>query len=220
MHRVGGVVAVGARVEQDDVAGRRLILATGLRDELPPVPGLEDLFGTVAAHCPYCHGHEFSGTPVGILGAGPHAARVALLMERISSKLVVLTNGGELDAEVRATLDAHGVEVRGERVTGVERSSGGARVLFDDGPHEDLGGLMVAPTTHQAAPFAEQLGLELRESGCVAVDPSGRTSVPGVFAAGDLAHTDATPMPVSSVLGAATAGQMAAVSVDADLLGL
>jgi thioredoxin reductase len=105
-------------------------------------------------------------------------------------------------------------------VTGVERAAHGARVSFADGPHEELGGIMVAPTLHQAAPFAGQLGLELRESGCVAVDAFGRTSMPGVFAAGDLAHTEATPMPVSSVLAAAAAGQIAAASIDGELLGL
>ncbi|GAA1727220.1 hypothetical protein GCM10009809_23660 [Isoptericola hypogeus] len=218
----GGFVV---RTDAGEVTARRLLLATGVRDELPATPGLADLFGTVAAHCPYCHGHEFAGTPVGILGAAPHVARVAGLMERIASRLVVLADGDQLDPPVRAALDARGVEVRGGRVTRVERHvlDGGRPGLvatLDGGETLPLGGLMVAPTLHQAAPFAAQLGLEVRESGCVAVDAFGRTSLPGVFAAGDLAHTGDFPMPLASVTAAMAAGQLAAASIDGDLLGL
>ncbi|MEL7976053.1 NAD(P)/FAD-dependent oxidoreductase [Isoptericola sp. F-RaC21] len=211
------------RADDGDVAARRLLLATGVRDELPVTPGLAELFGTVAAHCPYCHGHEFSGTPVAILGAGPHAPRVAGLMERIASRLVVLADGADVDPQVRASLDARGVAVRPEKVLRLEPLTlpgghAGARAVLDDGADEELGGLMVAPTMRQAAPFAARLGLELRDSGCVAVDAMARTSLPGVFAAGDLAHTADFPMPVSSVTAAMAAGQLAAASIDADLL--
>ncbi|MFE5340188.1 NAD(P)/FAD-dependent oxidoreductase [Isoptericola sp. NPDC056578] len=211
------------RTDDGDVAARRLLLATGVRDELPPTPGLERLFGTVAAHCPYCHGHEFSGTPVAILGAGPHAPRVAGLVERIATRVVVLADGGDVDPQVRAALDARGVAVRPEKVLRLEPLTlpgghPGARAVLDGAAAEELGGIMVAPTLHQAAPFAARLGLELRESGCVAVDAMARTSMPGVLAAGDLAHTADFPMPVSSVTAAMAAGQLAAASIDADLL--
>ncbi|MFE5293314.1 FAD-dependent oxidoreductase [Isoptericola sp. NPDC056618] len=210
------------RTDAGDVAGRRLLLATGVRDELPATPGLQQLFGTVAAHCPYCHGHEFSGTPVAILGAGPHAPRVAGLLGRIASRVVVLADGADVDPQVRAALDARGVAVRPEKVLRLEPLTlpgghPGARAVLD-GDAEDLGGIMVAPALHQAAPFAARLGLELRESGCVAVDAMARTSLPGVLAAGDLAHTADFPMPVSSVTAAMAAGQLAAASIDADLL--
>ncbi|MCK9795696.1 NAD(P)/FAD-dependent oxidoreductase [Isoptericola sp. 4D.3] len=213
------------RTDDGDLAARRLLLATGVRDELPATPGLDALFGTVAAHCPYCHGHEFAGSPVAILGAGPHSPRVAGLMARIASRLVVLADGADVDPQVRAALEASGVTVRPEPVERLERTTlpdgrPGARAVLTGGPAEELGGLMVAPALHQAAPFAAQLGLELRESGCVAVDAMARTSLPGVLAAGDLAHTADFPMPVSSVTAAMAAGQLAAASVDADLLAL
>ncbi|WP_166846613.1 NAD(P)/FAD-dependent oxidoreductase [Isoptericola sp. BMS4] len=217
--RAGFVV----RTDGGEVTGRRLLLATGMRDELPATPGLAELFGTVAAHCPYCHGHEFAGTTVGILGAGPHAPRVAGLMARIAARLVVLADGADVDPHVRSALDAQGVEVRGAKVERVERSAlpsgrDGARAVLADGETLDLGGLMVSPALHAAAPFAAELGLELRDSGAVAVDAFGRTSMPGVFAAGDGAHTADFPMPVSSVTAAMAAGQMAAASVDSSLL--
>ncbi|MFE6969690.1 NAD(P)/FAD-dependent oxidoreductase [Isoptericola sp. NPDC057653] len=218
----GGFVV---RTDAGDVAAHRLLLATGVRDELPATPGLDALFGTVAAHCPYCHGHEFSGTPVAILGAGPHSPRVAGLVERIASRVVVLADGADVDAQVRAALDARGVAVRPERVLRLEPLTlpgghPGARAVLDGGEAEELGGVMVAPALHQSAPFAEQLGLDLRDSGCVAVDAMARTSLPGVLAAGDLAHTADFPMPVSSVTAAMATGQLAAASIDSDLLGL
>ena len=78
--------------------------------------------------------------------------------------------------------------------------------------------MLVATTFEQSAPFAADLGLDLLPSGCIEVDAFGRTSRPGVFAAGDLAHTAALPMPMSSVLMAASAGQLAATSCVADLI--
>jgi thioredoxin reductase len=209
------------RVELEDgtaVVARTVLLATGLRDTLPDVPGLDGLFGTVAAHCPYCHGHEFSGMPVAVLGSGPHVAKVAFLVERIASRVVVLADGDEPEAGVRRVLEHAGVAVRPEPVTGVQRDGDGARVTFASGPDEVVGGLFVAPTPAQAAPFAEQLGLTTLGSGCVEVDPTGRTSQPGVFAAGDMAHTAAVEMPQSAVLAAAAAGLTAAVGIDAHLL--
>ncbi|GAA4701705.1 Thioredoxin reductase [Promicromonospora umidemergens] len=202
----------------ESLATRTVLLATGLRDTLPAIPGLAPLFGTVAAVCPYCHGHELSGEHVAVLGNGPHVARVAFLLERIASRLTVLTDGAELEPGLRAQLDAAGVAVRPEPVKELNRSAAGATVSFAEGPSDEVGGIFVASEFAQRAPFAAQLGLRMQESGAVEVDPMGRTSVPGVFAAGDMAHTSATPMPLASVLWAAASGLMAAGSADGELL--
>ena len=85
-------------------------------------------------------------------------------------------------------------------------------------PTEEVGGLFVTPPSRSPPPFAEQLGLRMLPSGCVEVDVVGRTSLPGVYAAGDLAHTAAVPMPMASVLSAAGAGLLAATAVDMDRL--
>jgi thioredoxin reductase len=207
-------------VAEETLTSRRLVLATGLRDTLPPHPGLAELFGSVAAHCPYCHGHEFSGTPVAILGSGPHVARVALLMTSIASRVLVLADGGELDEVTGRLLSGAGVTVRPEPVAGLCRSATGATVSFVDGPVEEVGGIFVTTSLTPSAPFAEQLDLTLQASGCVAIDAMGRTSRPGVYAAGDMAHADAYPMPLASVLTAAAAGLVAATAVDLDLLAL
>ncbi|WP_454858595.1 NAD(P)/FAD-dependent oxidoreductase [Promicromonospora soli] len=202
------------------VAARTVVLATGMRDTLPAIPGLEPLFGTVAAVCPYCHGHELSGRHVAVLGSGPHVTRVAFLLERIASRRTVLADGGELDPGIRAQLADAGVAIRTEPVKELSPSAAGATVSFADGPDEEVGGLFVAAEFGQRAPFAERLGLDLLPSGAVEVDAMGRTSVPGVFAAGDMAHTSAMPMPLASVLTAAASGLIAAAALDGDLLAL
>ena len=205
------------RTPDGDLAARRVVLATGLRDTLPAKPGLAELFGTVAAHCPFCHGHEYAGSHVGILGDGPHALRLALMALPIAGRVTVLADGGELDRATAEVLAAAGVEVRPEPVTGFCRSATGATVTLAAGPAEELGGVLVTTTLTQSAPFAEQLGLELLPSGCVRVDDLSRTSRPGVLAAGDLAHTDQLPMPMATVLTGAAAGLRAAATVVQEL---
>ncbi len=199
---------------------RRLLLATGLRDTLPDVPGIDGLFGSVVAHCPYCHGHEFSGRHVGVLGAGPHTARVAMMVCRIASRLTVFADGGQLDEVSRDVLDRAGVTVRAEKVLGLCRSAVGARVELEGGDQDEVGGLFVAPSFAQAAPFAAQLGLDLLPSGAVEVDQFGRTSLAGVCAAGDMAHQAVYPMPLASVLNAACTGLIAASALDQELMTL
>ncbi|WP_193661772.1 NAD(P)/FAD-dependent oxidoreductase [Nocardioides kribbensis] len=200
------------------VRARRVLLATGLRDVLPAVAGLEELWGDRAAHCPYCHGHELSGQAVALLGSHDHLPRIAVLLERTASRLVVLTDGASLPEETAAALAGLGVAVRSEPVTALHRSGDGVRAELASGPDEEVGGIFVAPVLEQAAPFAGQLGLEVLASGGVRVDAMGRTSRPGVFAAGDLAHVAELPMAPASVLVSAAAGQLAAAAADADLV--
>ncbi|CAN7288952.1 NAD(P)/FAD-dependent oxidoreductase [Knoellia sp. LjRoot47] len=189
-----------------------VVLATGVRDELPPVPGLQEVWGDLAAQCPFCHGFEFAGQRIGILGAAA-APHLSALLGPVAGELVVLDEGQELPEG--ATLDVPRVAAR---VTAVERHDGGLRLTLDDGTTQDVGVLFVVPTLHQSAPFAEQLGLDLNPSGCVLVDEFGRTSVPGVTAGGDLAHLAVFPMPMASVVQASAAGQVAGNTAIAHLL--
>jgi thioredoxin reductase len=196
---------------------RRIILATGVRDDLPDVPGLAELWGSVVAHCPFCHGHEFAGRTVVVQG-GPHGVTLALTMARIAACVVLVDEGHEpTDAEVRALADA-GVDWRSCTITQLRATDDGAVVVVADGPDIATDGFFVRSAFHQAAPFAEALGLETLPSGCVAVDAFGHTSVPGVYAAGDLAHQPELPMPLATVLNAAAAGLTAAAACHRDLL--
>jgi thioredoxin reductase len=200
-----------------DVRARRVLLATGVADTLPDIPGLDALWGDVVAHCPYCHGYEFSGTPVGILGADPSVPLRAAMLERIASHTVVLTNGAELDKDVAGALKRMDVDVRTESVVGACRGPVGINIELASGQAVELGGLFVAPVWAQAAPFAEQLGLDRSPMGAILVDAFGRASLPGVYAAGDIAQPPGTPMPMASVLAAAAGGQVAAAACDREL---
>jgi thioredoxin reductase len=204
----GFEVALGA----ERVATRGVVLATGVVDTLPGTPGLSELFGSVVAHCPFCHGHEFAGGHVGILGTSA-AGHLPRLVGPIASRVSVFTDGEELTEELPT-----GMVVRTERVTGVCPSAAGATVSFADGSSEEVAGLFVRTTFVQRAPFAEQLGLRLNPSGCVEVDAFGRTSLAGVHASGDMAHHASLPMPMQSVVAAAASGQAAAASLVAFVL--
>jgi len=204
--------------ERAVLRSRTVLLATGVRDVLPDVPGLDGLWGTVAFVCPFCHGHELAGHTVVVQG-GPNAAHPALLMRRVTPDVVVVTDGFDLAPEASASLAAAGVEVLDDRVAGIEPAGSGASVLLGSGGRLAAGGFLVRAAFEQAAPFAAQLALATLPSGCIEVDVFGRTSQAGVYAAGDLAHTAALPMPMASVLQAAAAGQLAASAAIMDLMG-
>ncbi|GAA2158886.1 thioredoxin reductase [Humibacillus xanthopallidus] len=195
-----------------ELTARTLVLATGVRDELPPIDGLGALWGDLAAQCPFCHAHEFSGTRIGVIG-GESAAHYAAMLGPIASELVVLTNGEPLPPTWRG-----GAQVRAEPIVSVEPHAGGVRVRLAAGEPEQVSVLFLRPTLHQSAPFAEQLGLELNPSGCVRVDEFGRTSTPRAYAAGDLAHQPTFPGPMASVVMAQAMGQMAALGAHSTLM--
>jgi len=199
------------------VMARRVLLATGVADTLPDVAGLDALWGDAVAHCPYCHGHEFTGTPVGILGADASVPLRAALLERIATRIVVLTDGADLDEEIAGALKRMDAEVRTERVRGVCRGALGVAVELEGGATVELGGLFVGPRWEQAAPFADQLDLDRSPLGAILVDAFGRTSRDGVYAAGDIAQSPGMPMPMASVLTAAAGGLVAAAACDREL---
>lgn len=181
-----------ATVDGASIEARTLILATGLKDTLPQVPGLAEAWGREVASCPFCHGHEFSGRPVGLLGSGPQVPMLTAMLAAIASEVVRIEDG---------------------ELARVERVPDGLRLTLADRTRIEVAGLFVHPELSQAAPFAEQLGLAMLPSGCIRIDALGSTSNPRVFAAGDLAHVPELPAPMAAVLVAAAAGLIAAASV-------
>lgn len=168
--------------------GRRLILATGVSDRLPAVPGLAERWGDTVAACPYCHGYEFGMGRLGVLAAGELSLHHALLIPEWASSTVLFTNG-VLDptAEQLAQLAARKVEV--ERAA-VEEVVDKASVRLGDGRTVALDGLFVATRVEQD-PLVGQLGCVTVEGlmgPVVQTDDAKMTSVPGVFACGDAAR--------------------------------
>ena len=197
---------------------RRIILATGMADVLPHVPGLDELWGRGAYTCPFCDGHEFSGARIGILGAAERTAHLIGMLGRIVGEIVVFPLDTAADPAVAAVLTQAGAVVHPAPVESVGRTDAEIAVRTADGEATVAGLFVAAGAVRQRAPFAEQLDLQMLPSGAIEVDDFGRTSLPGVSAAGDLAHRAALPGIMASVVAAAAAGQLAAVGAIQDLM--
>ena len=175
----------------DRIDARRLILAHGVRDILPDVPGLADAWGRTVLHCPYCHGYEVRGRPLAVLATGPMAAHQAhMLRADWSEDVTVLVNGvGDLDQKAPV---ASGIKIETRRLLRLE-SGDGIRVTFQDGPAADFAAIFTAPKVDLAGSPADHLGVGMSEGPMgpyVRTGQMQQTDIPGVFAAGDLA----TPM--------------------------
>ncbi|KRE30407.1 NAD(P)/FAD-dependent oxidoreductase [Agromyces sp. Soil535] len=201
----------------DQHVGRRMLVATGLRDELPDIPGLAELWGTGAVVCPYCDGWEVRDRRIAVLATGAMSGHQAQLLRQWSSDVTYFVNGSELPAEAYTALVARGVAVESREVV---------RVVADE--HGGLSGIRLADCTDVAVDsvFLHPLPLPndavLRDLGAattehmgvdwVAVDGDGRTSVPGLWAAGNVVS------PRTSVPIASGAGNLAGASINADLV--
>ncbi|MCC2320901.1 NAD(P)/FAD-dependent oxidoreductase [Cellulomonas xiejunii] len=194
---------------------RRLVLASGLRDELPDVPGLRERWGRDVLHCPYCHGWEVRDRRLAVLASGSSAVHRALLVRQLSDDVtVVLDDSFDPDADERADLAARGVRVAAGRVTGV-RVEGDALtgLLLADGTAVPCDAVFVAPRAVLADAVVDGLGLATDPVGspdedlgrAVRVDGAGATSVPGVWAAGNVTgpqHALASSIAAGSAVGA------------------
>ena len=199
---------------------RRVVLATGIADDLPPIEGLRPLWGRTVVHCPYCHGWELRGQPLAFLILRPADVFLGLKLTHLSHDVVGLLNGApDPPPPAQEMLREAGITLRAEQIARLARDGDRLRqVIFTDGMCLDRAGLFVHPPARQAAPFAASLGCDTLPDGVVAVDDVGRTSVPGVYAAGDMARRPAMPLPGQLVAVAAAAGTLAAVATDQELL--
>ena len=200
-------------VDGDTVAGRHVILATGVADDLPPIPGLQELWGIKAFNCPFCDGHEHAGRSIGILGPAARAEHLIGLLGPIVADITVLPVDEHFTPEEVSALESRGARVSAAPVASVSPDGEDVRIVTSIQEHTVAGVFVAAAVPRHRAPFADQLGLHLLPSGSIEIDDFGRTSRPGIFAAGDLAHRASLPGPMAAVLLAAAAGQMAAVGV-------
>lgn len=204
------------------VGARRLLLATGLVDELPPVPGLAERWGRDVLHCPYCHGYEVRDQAIGVVATGPMSVHQALLWRQWSADVVLFTNGVlEVGAEDAERLAARGIAVVEGEVAAVEteadRLSG---VRLADGRTVARQALAVAAPGRARTDVPAGLDLPLTEvvrnghvmGTQVSADPMGATGVPGVWVAGNVTNV------VEQVIGAAAAGVRAGAAINADLI--
>ncbi|MYS87489.1 NAD(P)/FAD-dependent oxidoreductase [Embleya scabrispora] len=199
---------------------RRLLVATGLRDGLPDVPGLAEHWGHGVVHCPYCHGWEVRDEPIGVLGVGPASASIhhALLFRQLTDDLVYFTRGTPLDEDTRARFAARDIRVVDTPVDRVVAAEGGgiAGVRLSDGRLIPRRVLAVATTMRARTEGLEALALPMRDlpggmGRHYATGMAGAGEVPGVWVAGNA--TD----PTAQVGASAAAGALAGAHMNADL---
>ncbi|WP_425254442.1 NAD(P)/FAD-dependent oxidoreductase [Janthinobacterium sp. NFX145] len=194
------------------VHGRRLVLATGVIDELPPVAGLAERWGGSVFHCPYCHGYELEQGTIGVLATGPLSMHHALMLPDWGTVTFFLNGAFEPDAAQLAQLEARGVTlVR----TPVARIDAVADVVTADGSRHAMAGLFVATRTRLASSLAGELGCLLEEGPMgpfVRTDEQKASSVPGVFCCGDAGRM------AGSVAFAVADGAMAGVASHRSLM--
>ncbi|MEU5526975.1 NAD(P)/FAD-dependent oxidoreductase [Micromonospora chersina] len=201
------------------VRAARLLVATGLVDELPELPGLRERWGRDLVHCPYCHGWEVRDRPIGVLATGPLSVHQALLFRQWSDDVLFLRHTAPpLTDEQAEQLAARGVRVIEGEVASVEVAADRlVGVRLRDGRLVAREVLVAAPRMVARAGFLVALGLRAvaHPSGAgehVPADSMGRTDVPGVWVAGNV--TD----PAAQVGAAAAAGALAAAAINGDLV--
>jgi len=174
----------------------RLVLAFGISDELPAIPGLAERWGESVLHCPYCHGYEFSGQRLGVLHVSPKSIHQAMLISEWGPTTLYLNGGSEPDAESLAELRKRRVAVEPALVKALHGDDSRlSSIELADGRLSATDALYVAPRTRLNSDTALQLGCELDDAQfgpIVRTDAEKMTTVPGVYAAGDItrgAHT-------------------------------
>lgn len=173
------------------LSSSRVILAHGVIDTLPVIPGISERWGKSVLHCPYCHGFEFSGRKLGVLTGSPHSATFSQLVTEWGPVTLFLNGAAMPDDATRAELAWRSVAIEPAPIAAVEGNGTEiAGIRLRDGRLIEISALFVSPVT-SIPPFAEQLGCAL-ESGptgpYIRTDPMKMTTVPGVFAAGDAAN--------------------------------
>ncbi|WP_432287543.1 NAD(P)/FAD-dependent oxidoreductase [Aminobacter sp. BA135] len=173
----------------DAASTRRLVLAAGVSDSLPEIPGLRQRWGRSVFHCPYCHGYELNQGRIGVLAVSEHSMHHALMLPDWGTTTLFTNGVFTPDAEQLRQLAARGATVEAALVREVRGE--GADLVLDDGRMFELDGLFTMPRTSLQIPWVEQLGCEL-EAGpmgsFVRTDAMKQTTAKGVFACGDIAR--------------------------------
>ncbi len=184
-------MAAGFRIHTRDAGqytATRLVLASGVTDRLPDLPGLAERWGSRIFHCPYCHGYELNRGRIGLLATSPLSMHLAMMLPDWGPTTVFLDGSFEPDDKQATQLEARGATL--ER-TPVARIEGELAMTLKDGRRIELDGLFVASQVEMRNPVATDLGCDLEQGvfGCVIkVDAMKATSVPGVYACGDAAR--------------------------------
>ena len=193
---------------------RKLLIATGVRDNVPAIDGFAELYGRSVFHCPYCDGWEVSDTPLAVYGTGERGYGLSLELTAWSRDILLCTDGPcDFDQDKRDRLSRNGIRVIEQKVLRLEGVDGILkRVVFDGAPPEDRRALFFTTGQYQQSPLAIQLGCEFNDKGTVRTGKYETTHLPGLFVAGDASRA------VQWVIVAASEGAEAAFAINTDLI--
>ena len=193
-----------------DLFGKKLIFATGIKDLMPQIEGFAACWGISVIHCPYCHGYEFRGKNTGIMANGEKAFHVASLVYNLTNNITILTSSkAEFTEEQRKKLDQHKIPIIQSKISQIEHDDGQvSNVVFEGGKKMKFDAVYAAIPFVQHCEIPFQLGCELTEQGHIKIDQFQKTTMSGVFACGDNSST------MRSVANAVSSGNMAGAAVN------
>ncbi len=201
-----------ALTDGEELAARKLLVATGMRDHVPRIDGLEPLYGISVHHCPYCDGWEHRDKRLAAYGEGDAALGLACSLRTWSPRITACTIGGAIDEEMRARAARLGIDVREEPVTRLEGEGGLLRrIHFDSAAPLDCDALFFNTGQAQRSDLPRLLGCDFKSDGGVATNDRQCTGVPGLYLAGD-ADRD-----VQFSIVAAAEGAVAATAINREL---
>jgi thioredoxin reductase len=189
-------------VDGKQFRARKVLLATGVVDQIPQIDGIEELYGKSVHHCPYCDGWEHRGQPMAVYGRGSGGVALALGMKTWSSDIVLCTDGARIRSHEKLRLIGQGIEVRQKKIVRLEGEDGElSRVLCEDGTSIPRRALFFSTGNVQRSQIPMDLGCSLNQKGAVQTTGGCATNVPGIYVAGD-ASFDAQFVAVAAAEGA------------------
>jgi thioredoxin reductase len=194
----------------ETVRARMALIASGVRDHIPDIPGIDACYGVTVHHCPYCDGWEHRDQSIAVIGRGTSGAGLALSLKTWTPHVVLCTNGARtIRRPDRARLAEEHIDVRLSRIARIDHDGPKVRaIVFDDGSSAPCDAVFFSSGQSQQCELPAQLGCEMNTHGTVHTDQLGETHIPGLFVAGDASRD------VQFVIVAAAEGAKAAVAIN------
>lgn len=199
---------------QETFTAKKLLLTSGVRDIMPNIPGFADCWGISVLHCPYCHGYEVRQQNIGIIAKGDTAMELCRLIQHWTNQLTLYTNGpSELSAEQKDTLAKLRIDIIEKKISRIEHKNGQlSSLILGDSKEDRLDAIFSRAAFEQSSSLIDGLNCQLTESGHIEVDFFQKTSVTGVYAAGD----NSTPFRTVSI--AVSSGTKAGAAINMELI--
>lgn len=192
---------------------KKILFATGLKDIMPPIPGFSECWGISVLHCPYCHGYEVKNEKTGIIANGDIAFELTRMINHWTKDLTLFTDGpATLSLENRKKIESHGITVEESEIESIEHHNGYLSAInLRNRSNIPLKAIYARPVFVQHCPIPETLGCERTEQNLLKVDMFQRTTVKGIYAAGDNCSFRAVSVAVAT-------GAMAGAAINKELI--